>query len=67
MYNLLLEHNATGESIEAALTVWFSFAHKKAAVKYSEYDQETGNVALLNNLDGEEIGSESKKRLPRVY
>ena len=60
MYNLLLEHDATGESIEAVLLAWFSFAHKRAAVKYSEYDKETGKVSLLDKMDGEEIGSESQ-------
>ena len=47
MYNLLLEHNATGESIEEAFAAWFSCTHTTAAVEYSEYDQETGNVRLL--------------------
>ena len=63
MYNLMLEHNATGESIEAAMTAWFSFSHKMAAVKYSEYDRETGRVSLLDKMDGKEIGSESQEAI----
>ena len=63
MYNLLLEHNATGESTKAALTAWFSFVHNKAAVKYSEYNQQTGKVSLLDNLDSEDIGSESQEAI----
>ena len=33
--NLLLEHNTTKESIEAAMPVWFLVIHKTAAIEYS--------------------------------
>ena len=38
LYNLLLEHNATGKSTETSMTAWFLAIHKKVAIKYSEYD-----------------------------
>ena len=34
MYNLLLEHNATGKSIKAATTAWFLTIHKTASITY---------------------------------
>ena len=34
IYNLLLEHNATRESIERGLMMWFLAIQKSAAIKY---------------------------------
>ena len=61
MYNHLLEHDATGESIEAALTAWFSFAHKRVTVEYPEYDQETGKVSLLYKWTAKKSAPDLKK------
>ena len=53
MYNLMFEHNTTGESIKAALMAWFSCIHKTAVIDFSEFNQETGKVSLLGNVEGE--------------
>ena len=63
IYNLLLEYNATGKSIEAAMTAWFSTIHKTAAINYSEYDLDTGEVSFQDKIDGEEIGFESQEAI----
>ena len=59
--NLLLEQDATGESIEAALLAWFSFAHKRVTVEYPEYDQETGKVSLLYKWTANKSAPDLKK------
>ena len=57
MYNLLLEHNATGEAIKEALMMWFSTINKMAAIDFSEYDSDTERVSFQDKIEGEEISS----------
>ena len=59
MYNFLLEHNVTGNSIKAAMTAWFPKIHKTVAIYYSEYEQDSGKVLFQDTIDSKEIGSES--------
>ena len=63
MYNLLLEHNTAGESIEAAMPAWFSMIHKMAAIEYLEYESNTGKVSFQDKIDGKEIGSKSQEAI----
>ena len=64
MFTLLLEHNATEESVQAFLGVCFSSMHATAATEYGEYDRHTGKVALVDNFEGEEGVNGQRRRTP---
>ena len=61
MYNLLMVHNVTGESAEAAMTAWFLIIHKAVDINYSEYDQEIGKVSFQDNFWDKAVGTESQE------
>ena len=65
MFTLLMQRNATEESVHAFLGTCFSSTHATAAEEYGEYDMRTGKVSLVDEYEGEEDvdGSEAQDAL----
>ena len=63
MYYLLFEVDVTTASVETALASWFSLVHRTAAISFSEYDQDTGMVTLLDANEGEMEGNEAQEAI----
>ena len=62
MYKLLFGHGAKPEHVQQAMTSWFVVTQANAAMEYSEYDIETGQV-IMDTSGGQREGREAQELL----